>query len=87
MLLVLVRAAEVVERDGDFALQAGFALRLQRARVDVHGLRVVAHAVVEDGDGVQHRDRVRRHASFSNSACERRRSARPVAYSPCTPSR
>ncbi len=61
---------------------------LQRARVDVHGLLVVAHPVVEDGDGVQHGDRVQRHLfDFSKSVCARRRSARPAAYAPCTPMR
>jgi hypothetical protein len=47
-----------VQRDRLLAAHACFALRLQRAVVDMYGLRIVAHPVVEDGDGVERRQRV-----------------------------
>ena len=56
----LQRAAEVVLRHRLLAPQAGDGLCLERRLVVVARLRMVAHAVVEDGDGVLDRQRVQR---------------------------
>ena len=75
---VLVRAPEVVQRDCLFAIHVACALILQRDRVDVLGLLVVAHSVIERGDTVPRGERVQRHFfSFSKSVSAWRRSARP----------
>ena len=60
-LQVLVRAAEVVQRDRLFALQSGFVLSFQRTLVQMRRLGVVAHAVVDDRDAAKCRQRVLRH--------------------------
>ncbi len=53
-----MRAPQVVQRHCLFAAHAGVALRLQRTIIDMYGLRVVAHPVVEDGDGIERGQRV-----------------------------
>ncbi len=53
-----MRAPEVVQRYRLFATHAGVALRLQGTVIDMNGLRIVAHPVIEDGDGIERSQRV-----------------------------
>ena len=55
-LQVLVSAAQVVQRDALFTQHSGGSLRFQRPLVDIAGLRVIAHPVIESGDAVDHRE-------------------------------
>ena len=57
---ILVRPSQVMQGDRRLALQAGRALSLECAGVDVLRLGVVAHAIVENGDAVERGQSVER---------------------------
>mgnify|MGYP003577263782 CR=1 FL=1 len=61
---IFVHSTQVVQRHGLLALESGLALNLQCALIDLARLRLVAEAVVEDGDAIERCESVLRHAQF-----------------------